>query len=110
MTLPRPAAGRYSCSPPNAPDQAQRLARRDLTGRERDIATRSLILCVALTSFAAHRGQSQQLPSLTIVAPAAPGGGWDQLAREMERELEASGLAGAVQVENVPGAAGTIGL
>ena len=47
---------------------------------------------------------------LTIVAPAAPGGGWDQLAREMQRELEAAQLVAAVQVENVPGAAGTIGL
>jgi putative tricarboxylic transport membrane protein len=50
------------------------------------------------------------LPSLTIVAPAAPGGGWDQLAREMEREIERQSLATMVQVENVPGAAGTIGL
>ena len=48
--------------------------------------------------------------NLTIIAPAAPGGGWDQLAREMQRELERQQLAAAVQVENVPGAAGTIGL
>jgi putative tricarboxylic transport membrane protein len=50
------------------------------------------------------------LGRLTIVAPAAPGGGWDQLAREMQREVEKQQLAGVVQVENVPGAAGTIGL
>ena len=50
------------------------------------------------------------LPALTIIAPAAPGGGWDQLAREMEREIERQALAETVQVENVPGAAGTIGL
>jgi putative tricarboxylic transport membrane protein len=48
--------------------------------------------------------------SLTIIAPAAPGGGWDQLAREMEREIERQALTPIVQVENVPGAAGTIGL
>jgi putative tricarboxylic transport membrane protein len=47
---------------------------------------------------------------LTIVAPAAPGGGWDQLAREMQREIARQQLAGSVHVENVPGAAGTIGL
>jgi putative tricarboxylic transport membrane protein len=47
---------------------------------------------------------------LTIIAPAAPGGGWDQVAREMQRALEAEGLATSAQVENVPGAAGTIGL
>ena len=50
------------------------------------------------------------LRALTIIAPAAPGGGWDQLAREMQREIDRQQLAAAVQVENVPGAAGTIGL
>jgi len=48
--------------------------------------------------------------TLTIMAPAAPGGGWDQTAREMQRVLREAGLARAVQVENVPGAGGTIGL
>ena len=54
--------------------------------------------------------QQPALPSLTIIAPAAPGGGWDQLAREMQREIERQALAAMVQVENLPGAAGTIGL
>jgi putative tricarboxylic transport membrane protein len=48
--------------------------------------------------------------ALTIVAPAAPGGGWDQTARAMQHALGASGLATSVQVVNAPGAAGTIGL
>ena len=47
---------------------------------------------------------------LTIVAPAAPGGGWDQTARVMQQVLRASGLAASVPVVNAPGAAGTIGL
>jgi putative tricarboxylic transport membrane protein len=55
-------------------------------------------------------GAARSPQALTIVAPAAPGGGWDQLAREMQRALEQERLAGRVQVENVPGAAGTIGL
>ncbi len=46
----------------------------------------------------------------TIVAPAAPGGGWDQTARVMQHVLRATGLARSVQVVNAPGAAGTIGL
>jgi putative tricarboxylic transport membrane protein len=50
------------------------------------------------------------LATLTIIAPASPGGGWDQLAREMQREIERQALTGTVQVENIPGAAGTIGL
>jgi putative tricarboxylic transport membrane protein len=48
--------------------------------------------------------------TLTIMAPAAPGGGWDQTAREMQQALRQSGLARTVQVQNVPGAGGTIGL
>ena len=50
------------------------------------------------------------LERLTIIAPAAPGGGWDQTARAMQYALETEQLVGRVQVENVPGAAGTIGL
>ena len=47
---------------------------------------------------------------LTIVAPAAPGGGWDQTARVMQQVLRETGLARSVQVVNAAGAAGTIGL
>jgi len=47
---------------------------------------------------------------LRIIAPAAPGGGWDQTARVMQQVLQQTGIARAVPVENVPGAAGTIGL
>ena len=47
---------------------------------------------------------------LTIVAPAAPGGGWDQTARVMQQTITRVEPGASVQVENVPGAAGTIGL
>lgn len=46
----------------------------------------------------------------TIMAPAAPGGGWDQTARVMQETLTAEGISGNVQVTNVPGAGGTIGI
>jgi len=46
----------------------------------------------------------------TILAPAGPGGGWDQTARTMQEALTAEGISGNVQVTNVPGAGGTIGL
>ena len=48
--------------------------------------------------------------SLVITAPAAPGGGWDQTARAMQRVLAQIEPGVSVQVDNVPGAAGTIGL
>jgi putative tricarboxylic transport membrane protein len=46
----------------------------------------------------------------TIMAPAAPGGGWDQTARSLQTALQEEGISGRVQVVNVPGAGGTIGL
>src|SRR5687768_18484983 len=51
-----------------------------------------------------------QLGELKLIAPAAPGGGWDQTARSMQQALVASGAAKNVQVTNVPGAGGTVGL
>ena len=45
-----------------------------------------------------------------ILAPAAPGGGWDQTARSMQAALQDEKISGSVQVVNVPGAGGTIGL
>jgi putative tricarboxylic transport membrane protein len=47
---------------------------------------------------------------LRLIAPAAPGGGWDQTARVMQQVLQEAGLVGTSSVENIPGAAGTIGL
>ena len=46
----------------------------------------------------------------SILAPAAPGGGWDQTARTMQTTMQQEGISGNVQVTNVPGAGGTIGL
>ena len=45
-----------------------------------------------------------------IMAPASPGGGWDQTARTMQEVLQADGISSSVQVQNVPGAGGTVGL
>src|SRR5882757_7813492 len=47
---------------------------------------------------------------LKIIAPAAPGGGWDQTARSMQQALIAEKLVKNAQVINVSGAGGTIGL
>lgn len=40
----------------------------------------------------------------------APGGGWDQAARSMQSAAQDEGISPNVQVNNVPGAGGTIGL
>ncbi|WP_017595699.1 Bug family tripartite tricarboxylate transporter substrate binding protein [Nocardiopsis potens] len=47
---------------------------------------------------------------MLLVAPAAPGGGWDLLAREMQNGLREEELRFNVEVQNAEGAGGTIGL
>lgn len=47
---------------------------------------------------------------LRLIAPAAPGGGWDQTARVMQQVLQSAAIVHMSSVENIPGAAGTIGL
>lgn len=51
-----------------------------------------------------------QMDELRIMAPAGPGGGWDQTARTIQATLQSEGLVSNIQVENVAGAGGTIGL
>lgn len=46
----------------------------------------------------------------TIMAPAAPGGGWDSTARTMQEVMQAEGISSSIQVQNVAGAGGTVGL
>jgi len=49
--------------------------------------------------------------TIRIMAPAAPGGGWDLTARTMQKALRDGGVsAQPVEVDNVAGAAGTVGL
>jgi len=70
-----------------------------------------LALCLLLSPFAAFFSVAEPLhPHLRLVAPAAPGGGWDQTARAMQAVLQEAGIVQTSSVENVPGAAGTIGL
>src|SRR4026208_2575493 len=47
---------------------------------------------------------------LKIIAPAAPGGGWDQTARSIQQALVAEKLVKSAQVINIAGAGGTVGL
>jgi putative tricarboxylic transport membrane protein len=68
-------------------------------------------LAVVLTIAGAAPAAAQPLfQQLRIIAPAAPGGGWDQTARVMQQVAQRAGIVGTPIVENIPGAAGTIGL
>jgi putative tricarboxylic transport membrane protein len=64
------------------------------------------LAALALSAGTAFAQQSE----MKIIAPAAPGGGWDQTARSIQQALTQSGAVKSVQVTNVPGAGGAIGL
>ncbi|MDR6954213.1 putative tricarboxylic transport membrane protein [Ancylobacter sp. 3268] len=71
---------------------------------------RGAVVAAALASCIPFVGAHAEVTELKIMAPAAPGGGWDQTARSMQHVLQTDKLVSNVQVQNVPGAGGTIGL
>jgi putative tricarboxylic transport membrane protein len=73
----------------------------------RRLITAGVLLAASVASAPPAAAQVQ---GLEIIAPASPGGGWDQTARAMQNALQEAGLAQDVQVMNIPGAGGTIGL
>lgn len=64
----------------------------------------------ALANGASTGGQADVRSNLTLIAPAATGGGWDGFARESQQVLRGESIINNVQVVNIPGAGGTIGL
>jgi putative tricarboxylic transport membrane protein len=68
------------------------------------------MLMAAIATLALSGAAFAAPEELSIMAPAAPGGGWDQTARLMQQALQETGTVANVQVTNVPGAGGTIGL
>ena len=67
-------------------------------------------LAVGATFAAAIPAMAQAPLELKIIAPAGPGGGWDTASRSLQQVMLSSGAAKNVQVVNVPGAGGTVGL
>jgi putative tricarboxylic transport membrane protein len=77
------------------------------------------LFCLVVIPFAPVAGGNSvaaqatcDYPSETIqiMAPAAPGGGWDTTAREVQQVLQSGIVNQSVEVYNVEGAGGTIGL
>ena len=65
----------------------------------------------SLPSLAAiSAANAQTVDLLKIFVPAAPGGGWDQTARTIEQVLRATAAVKGVQITNVGGAGGAVGL
>jgi putative tricarboxylic transport membrane protein len=63
-----------------------------------------------LSLLAIDGAQAQAIDLLKLFVPAAPGGGWDQTARTIEQVLRATGAVKGVQITNVGGAGGAVGL
>ena len=61
-------------------------------------------LAGAFTTIAAAQ------PTLKMMIPANPGGGWDQTGRNLAAAMQSAKLVSGVQFDNKGGAAGTIGL
>ena len=74
------------------------------------ISRRALVASLMAGALAFAVPVQAEITGLDIIAPANPGGGWDQTARAMQAALQADRLASGVQVENIGGAGGTIGL
>lgn len=65
---------------------------------------------LAASTFAMPSLAQEKLASLEILAPSSPGSGYDQLARAVQQALQDEGLVRAVEVANVAGGGGTVGL
>lgn len=70
----------------------------------------AIVFLFAAANASISGGGDGPRSKLTIIAPAAPGGGWDAFAREGQQGMRANGTAANVNVVNIPGASGTIGL
>jgi putative tricarboxylic transport membrane protein len=74
------------------------------------LVRRRTVLCAFAALAAAAMPARAEINGLEIIAPAAPGSGFDQTSRAVQEALLQNGLAKGIQVINVPGAGGTIGL
>lgn len=75
-----------------------------------NLLSRRVALAALLSATFALPAAAQAPLELKITAPAGAGGGWDGAARSLQQVMTATGVAKSVQVVNVPGAGGTVGL
>jgi putative tricarboxylic transport membrane protein len=66
--------------------------------------------CGSAKTSDADATEAKTLSSLQIIAPAAPGGGWDSTSRAAQGVLEREKVVKSAEVVNIAGAGGTIGL
>ena len=73
-------------------------------------AVAAVVTVLAGVNAATSAGEASARSNLTAIVPAATGGGWDGFTREAQQVLRSDGIVNNVQVVNIPGAGGTIGL
>ena len=79
------------------------------------VAPVGIVLALALAGCSSLEpsgggGDDTAIDDLSIVVPAAPGGGWDSTGRAMQADMQSEELVGSATVTNVDGAGGTVGL
>ncbi|WP_445504573.1 Bug family tripartite tricarboxylate transporter substrate binding protein [Microvirga sp. G4-2] len=74
------------------------------------VRRRTALFALAALAMAATVPARAEIKGLEIIAPANPGSGFDQTSRAVRDALQEAGLASGIQVLNVPGAGGAIGL
>ncbi|OZD08795.1 tricarboxylic transporter [Rhodococcus sp. 06-156-3C] len=93
---------------PERPRRVSKVGRRAFAAV--GIVAAVAIVAVGVVDAASSGGGADARSQLTLIAPAAAGGGWDGAAREAQQALRAQGIVNNTQVVNIPGAGGTIGL
>ncbi|WP_432563633.1 tripartite tricarboxylate transporter substrate binding protein [Kineococcus sp. SYSU DK003] len=89
-------------------EQSRNLTRRAVLPAVVAVAATVGVIATAPESSSGAQGALGEGDQLRIMAPASPGGGWDQTSRAMQQALR--DVVGRSEVYNVGGAGGTIGL
>ncbi|GGS20816.1 MULTISPECIES: Bug family tripartite tricarboxylate transporter substrate binding protein [Actinokineospora] len=70
----------------------------------------AVLLVPPLVGSGGDADVGERVRGLRVLVPNSPGGGYDVTARTAAKAMEDAGLASAVEVFNLPGAGGTVGL
>ncbi|MFC0672950.1 tripartite tricarboxylate transporter substrate binding protein [Brachybacterium hainanense] len=96
--------------PPSPPSAAPEPARRRVLTGLGLLVSAGAVGTAAYGSITSASAGGDLRSSLTVIAPAAAGGGWDTCARELQAAQRAQSIVNNTQVLNIPGAGGTIAL
>lgn len=99
-----------TASPSPEDSRPGRRAMRPLVRVGAVVATVALVGVAVVDVVSGAQAGSGPRDRLNITVPAAPGGGWDSVGREIQSVVDNEGYANTTEVLNVPGAGGSIGL